>query len=285
MPFEFSCRRAAGDRLVFLVNMNGNIGYDTTAFDPTITYADGETHSASQEFSDEQGKNGWRYQYIEERQVRRPGLLPRPEAVAQGEGQRHRHAVRRRRQTSIPTSARTPPASGRRRRPGSVRVTGSVCNTGNGAGISAGYGFRMGTSSYAPWYALYGQRHQRGLFIGWDYFGHWASSFRIGRRRQRSRPSCNVAGHKQTLAPGESVTTPKAFVGLFRDDLDNAGNEVLDWQYRYLWDYTREGWFPAIRMLGYWMQGHRLGPAGRRLDRRQSGLRTALSARSSAWPT
>ena len=34
-------------------------------------------------------------------------------------------------------------------------------------------------------------------------------------------------------------------MALFRDDLDNAGNELLDWQYRYLWDYTREGWFPG----------------------------------------
>ena len=71
-----------------------------------------------------------------------------------------------------------------------------------------------------------------------------------------------VAGHKQTLAPGESVTTPKAFVGLFSDDLDEAGNEVLDWQYRYLWDYTREPWFPAIRVLGYWMKGTGWGQPG-----------------------
>ena len=94
-----------------------------------------------------------------------------------------------------------------------------------------------------------------------------------------------VAGHKQTLAPGESLTTPKAFVGLFRDDLDDAGNEVLDWQYRYLWDYTRErlvSRHPHARLLD---ERHRLGAAGRRLDRRQPGLRRARSARSSAWPT
>jgi hypothetical protein len=37
--------------------------------------------------------------------------------------------------------------------------------------------------------------------------------------------------------------------------LDNAGNVCLDWQYQYLWDYTRAGWFPAIRMLGWWWNG------------------------------
>ena len=65
VPFEFSADVQSGDKLVFIVNMHGNIGYDTTAFNPTITYADGETHTASQEFSHEQGKNDWRYQYLE----------------------------------------------------------------------------------------------------------------------------------------------------------------------------------------------------------------------------
>jgi len=64
------------------------------------------------------------------------------------------------------------------------------------------------------------------------------------------------------LASGESLTTPRAFIGLFREDLDDAGNEVLDWQYRYLWDYTRADWFPAIRMLGFWFKGTGWGQPG-----------------------
>jgi hypothetical protein len=130
------------------------------------------------------------------------------------------------------------------------------------AGLSPGkYAFRMGSSSYAPWYALYNaspaidRRHTgHGLFIGWDYFGHWTSSFRA-HADGRVEVELRVAGHNQMLAPGEAITTPAAFVGLYADDLDNAGNELLDWQYRYLWDYTRDGWFPAIRALGYWITG------------------------------
>ena len=93
-----------------------------------------------------------------------------------------------------------------------------------------------------------------GLFIGWDYFGHWASTFTQstnGSVAVRFR----VAGHNQNLKPGESLTTPMAFVGLFHGDLDAAGNDVLDWQYRYLWDYTRDGWFGAIRQAGWWWKG------------------------------
>jgi hypothetical protein len=65
VPVDFRLEVAAGDKLTFLVNMNGNIGWDTTAFDPAIKYDDGETHVASAEFSDKQGQHGWRYQYIE----------------------------------------------------------------------------------------------------------------------------------------------------------------------------------------------------------------------------
>ncbi|MCC6821849.1 MAG: hypothetical protein IT579_14045, partial [Verrucomicrobia subdivision 3 bacterium] len=61
VPFDFSADVQLGDQLVFLVSMHGGIGYDTTAFTPTITYPDGEAHNAHQEFANEQGKNGWRY--------------------------------------------------------------------------------------------------------------------------------------------------------------------------------------------------------------------------------
>ena len=134
-----------------------------------------------------------------------------------------------------------------------MRITGSVCNIGNQVG-AGGYGFRMGSGSYAPWAALYDRATRDGVFVSWDYFGHWTSAY---TRQSDGSVSVElrVAGHKQTLAPGEALSTPKALVGLYRDDLDSAGNECLDWQYRYLWDYTREKWFPAIRMLGYWMRG------------------------------
>jgi len=259
IPFDLGLDVRAGDRLVFQVNMHGNIGFDTTAFDPIIAYDDGETHHASVEFSGEQGKNGWRYQYVED--GRFVDLVYYPErnqwrkekdnatgTPFVGAGNQHpdvgQDAVR----------VWTAPKSGR------VRVTGSVCNTGNSSGGSPNYGFRPGTSSYAPWYALLDRDTGDGIFIGWDYFGHWASSFDLSDGTIKAR--LKVAGHKQTLAPGESVTTPKAFVGVFQGDLDNSGNELLDWQYRYLWDYAREGWFPAVRALGYWYKGTAWGQVG-----------------------
>ena len=261
VPVDFRTEVKAGDRLVFLVNMKGNIGWDTTAFDPTITYADGESHTASKEFSPRQGQNGWRYQYIENGKFidlvhyAGPNQWRKAKDNATGTpfvGPGHQHPDQNQDAVRVWTAPKA----------GQVHVTASLCNTGNGsAGGSPGYGFRPGSSTYAPWYAFYNGETREGLFIGWDYFGHWTSAFAAGADGSVSA-ELKVAGHKQTLAPGESVTTPKALVGLFRDDLDNAGNECLDWQYRYLWDYTRAGWFPAIRMLGYWYQGTGWGQPG-----------------------
>jgi hypothetical protein len=252
---------AAGDKLAFVVNMNGNIGFDTTAFDPTIKYDDGKTHAASKEFSDKQGGNGWQYQYMESGKHVDLVYYPGPRQWRKqkdnatgtpfvGVGDQHPDAG----QDAV--RVWTAPKAGR------IQVTAALCNTGNKALVGSGaYGPRMASQSYAPWYALLAKDTRNGLVVGWDYFGHWASSF---ERHPNGAITARlkVAGFRQTLTPGNSVTTPKAFTALFRDDLDEAGNEVLDWQYRYLWDYTREPWFPAIRVLGYWMKGTGGGQPG-----------------------
>ncbi len=257
--FDFTTDVTAGDSLVFLVNMNGGIGFDTTAFDPDITYEDGESHQASKEFSGEQGKNGWRYQYLE------GGKLV--DLVYYALPQQWRKEKDNLTGTPFVGAANQHPDAGQdvvrvwtAPKAGKLHVTGSVCNTGNGQSLGS-YGFRPGSASYAPWYALYNRATRQGIFVGWDYFGHWTSSFASDAHGDVTA-GLEVAGYTNTLAPGQSVTTPKSFTGLFRDDLDNAGNECLDWQYRYLWDYTREGWFPAIRMLGYWMNGTGWGQPG-----------------------
>ena len=258
-PFDAAIDVAAGDRLVFLVNMNAGIGFDTTDFDPVIAYEDGETHQAYEEFSGEQGKNGWRYQYIEDGKFvdlvyyALPNQWRKEKDNTTGTpfvGQSKQHPDAGQDAARVWTAPKA----------GKVRITGAVCNTGNGQ-ARGNYGFRPGTSSYAPWYALYNRESKQGVFMGWDYFGHWTSSFAMDARGDVAA-GLEVAGYKNTLEPGQSMNTPKSFTGLFRDDLDNAGNECLDWQYRYLWDYTREGWFPAIRMLGYWMNGTGWGQPG-----------------------
>jgi hypothetical protein len=260
IPFDLSIEVQKGDRIAFMVNMNKNIGWDTTAFDPTITYADGETHAASKEFGATQGKNNWWYQYREN-----GGYV---DLVYYPEHQQWRKAKDNTTGTPFIGPNSEHPDSGQdvarvwaAPHAGTVRITGTICNTGNAAATNLGYGFRPGSGSYAPWTALYASDTHDGVFIGWDYFGHWKSSYKVDENGM-AEIKLGLAGFQKKLKPGETITTPKAFVGLFHEDIDNAGNECLDWQYRYLWDYTRKDWFPAVRMLGYWYKGTIWGKPG-----------------------
>lgn len=244
----------AGDVLTFAQQWHWSAGSpaNRVAFAPVIRYEDGETHAAEKEFGGVQGQNGWHYRcaYLMEKPYRDlayeakrkewclDGSAPLVSATGSHPGGR-----------LAPLRVWTAPKAGR------VRVTAQLCNTGNTfLGEGAIIGRRATSQSYAPWYALLASDTRDGMVIGWDYFGHWASSFEPNATGGVTA-TLKVAGYRRAIAPGESVVTPKAFIGLFRNDLDEAGNEVLDWQYRYLWDYTRDGWFPAIRALGWWSRG------------------------------
>ena len=62
---DFKVNVSGGDKLYFLVNMNKGMGFDSTYWNPAITYDDGTTYQASKGFSGTQGVNGWHYQYRE----------------------------------------------------------------------------------------------------------------------------------------------------------------------------------------------------------------------------
>ena len=56
VPLRKSIDVAAGDQVYFILNRFGTPAFDKTSFDPSITYADGEAHSASKEFAAERGE-------------------------------------------------------------------------------------------------------------------------------------------------------------------------------------------------------------------------------------
>jgi hypothetical protein len=86
-----------------------------------------------------------------------------------------------------------------------------------------------------------------GLFFGWDYLGPWSgplgafagSDFHCGLRLDQ---------YQRRLAPGESIELPRAFTGVFTGDLDDLGNEMLDWQYAFAWDHKNPAYFAQPRI-------------------------------------
>ncbi len=106
-------------------------------------------------------------------------------------------------------------------------------------------------SAYLPLVLLRNIRLDEYVAIGWDYIGHWsvlASSETTGQVDMRLL----VAGYDGVLEPGASIETPKAFVAAFAGNLDAAGNQILDWQYRYLWDFTNPDYFGKTRWAVDW---------------------------------
>lgn len=106
-------------------------------------------------------------------------------------------------------------------------------------------------SSFLPLVFLHNRTSNEGVAIGWDYLGHW--HFEIGNKAGLPLGmSLELAGFEKTLASGEWLETPKAFVAPFSGGIDDLGNQLLDWQYGYLWEFTNPEYFAKTRWAVDW---------------------------------
>jgi hypothetical protein len=106
-------------------------------------------------------------------------------------------------------------------------------------------------SSFLPLVFLLDRDTNDGVAAGWDYLGHWR--FQIGD--QDGSPlgmSLELAGFEKDLAPGAKIETPKAFLATFSGGVDELGNQLLDWQYAYLWEFTNSEYFAKTRWAVDW---------------------------------
>lgn len=110
------------------------------------------------------------------------------------------------------------------------------------------------SSVYIPWFSIWNRSNNDGVYIGFDYFGRW-NAHTGTQSGGKASLSLSIDNYTSLLAPNEMMTSPQAFTGVYKTDLDDMTNRLLDWQYRYLWDYTRDPYFGAIRMLGNWFAG------------------------------
>jgi hypothetical protein len=106
-------------------------------------------------------------------------------------------------------------------------------------------------SSFLPLVFLLNRNTGEGVAIGWDYLGHWR--LQIGDRD--GAPLCvnlELGGFEKELSPGAGIDTPKAFLATFSGGVDELGNQLLDWQYTYLWEYTNPDYFAKTRWAVDW---------------------------------
>lgn len=253
VAYDISADVVAGDRLVFIVNAKNDDGWDSTTLDPVITTEDGVRHQASAGLSESQGGNQWGYEWEQNGTFKEMVFNP---ALSQWQREDDRGTDRPLIRSAIvhPDFAANAVRVWTADKPGTIHITGVVSNPGNGIILGNGTGFKLGSSAYAPWYSLLQPEGGQGVFMGWDYLGHWHSTFTINETGH-VQGHLSLAAYDSLLQKGESIRTPAAFTGLFQNDLDHAGNECLDWQYQYLWDYTRDDWFAKVKVLGDWAGG------------------------------
>lgn len=106
-------------------------------------------------------------------------------------------------------------------------------------------------SSYLPLAFLLNGKTNEGLAVGWDYLGHWR--FEIGD--DQGLPFAirlELAGFEKDLGPGMQIETPKVFMAPFSGGIDDLGNQLLDWQYGYLWDFTNPDYLAKTRWAVDW---------------------------------
>ncbi len=113
-----------------------------------------------------------------------------------------------------------------------------------------------GTASWHPYFVLEDSKAGEGFFFGFNYLGPWSA--RIWN------PGNNEVGggfpvqsqlelHTEPLAPGAAFEVPNGFIGVYKGDLDNACEQLQDWQATFKWDYTRERYlFLASIYNRYW---------------------------------
>jgi len=249
-----------GDRILFVLGRHEQMTCDTTEWDPVIAYEGGESYRASEGFSTTQGQGGWYYGYLGDDGTYRDLTY----ADAPGRyGNRWRLDVNVIEPFVSETEMHPDPRGCAVRvfqapRDGHVTISGTLRNSGNSA--LPGAGFRMGTMAYAPWLCVKDRSTGLCSYMGFDCMTHWRAE--VSRGDGTASVNVALAGFSKALRPGETVRTPYSFTGVCGEDLDEMGQELLEWQYRYLWDYTREPWFPGVRMLGYWMKGTKWGSHG-----------------------
>ena len=109
------------------------------------------------------------------------------------------------------------------------------------------------TQNYTPWMAL--QRKTEpgdGAFVALEYLGSW----QMAVDHEGSGPTTVTATlpelNMRELKTGDRLALPLMTLGVFRDNLDDMGVRLYNWQYEYLWDYTHTEWYGLMSWPVAW---------------------------------
>ncbi len=98
-----------------------------------------------------------------------------------------------------------------------------------------------GCAVWNEFFALSEPDSGEGMFLTFDYQGWWKATM----SRCDGNPA--LCGHceliDEPLFAGESIRIAPMTVGFYAGDMDDMGNAINEYVYRYKWDYTRKRYF------------------------------------------
>ena len=97
--------------------------------------------------------------------------------------------------------------------------------------------YQQGTSVYDTLFVLKNRTTSEGMWLSFDYNGHWKTN--AGNFGTNINLSGHVSMTNYAVPDNQSIASPKTVIGVYSGDLDDMGNTIGDYTYRYLWDYTR----------------------------------------------
>jgi hypothetical protein len=97
--------------------------------------------------------------------------------------------------------------------------------------------YEQGTSVYDAFFVLRNRSLSEGIWLSFDYNGHWLTQ--ISESGTPISLSGYVSMTDHAVPNNASIKGAESIIGIFSGDLDDMGNTILDYTYRYLWDYTR----------------------------------------------
>lgn len=106
------------------------------------------------------------------------------------------------------------------------------------------------SNKYQEFFALRNRSNNDGLFITFDYMAKWNTKAGLVGGKSFTLENNAVVGNL-AVSNNETVTAPKSTIGVFKGDTDDLGNTILDYQYRYKWDYTREEYMGQVNMVQF----------------------------------
>lgn len=106
------------------------------------------------------------------------------------------------------------------------------------------------SDNLVPWTAwLRRDGRGDGSFVALDYLGTWNVSLdRAGDGPLRVSISLPTLAD-YPLKPQEALELPVTTLGVFRQNLDDLGSRLYDWQYEYLWDLVNPDYFARTKWV------------------------------------